>query len=175
MGNVAFLIAVPILLILILTLTIYLAVLLRPLLTEKENASAKFDEVYLKIRDDIKFAVAPNFINLSPSTDDFVQFAIETWRLKQRVAKIESQLPEGHKKGLENSVEKLNRYFEKYDIEVVDYTDKKFNEGLNLDVLSVENDPTVTEPKVKETVEPTVMYRGQVIRKAKIIVATNQS
>jgi molecular chaperone GrpE (heat shock protein) len=59
---------------------------------------------------------------------------------------------------------------EKYDIEIVDYTNQKFNDGLNLDVLSVEKEPTISESIVKETVEPTVMYRGQVIKKAKIIV-----
>lgn len=136
----------------------------------QENISAKLDEVYSKIRNDINFAVAPNSINLSPSTNDFIQFAIEIWRVQQRIAKLEATLPENQQKGLENSIQKFKRYFEKYDIEIVDYTNQKFNDGLNLDVLSVEKDPAISESIVKETVEPTVMYRGQVIRKAKIIV-----
>ncbi len=152
-------------------------VLLRLTLKNKrENIGvAKMDEMYSKLRDEIRFSVAPNFINLSPSTDDFVQFAIDIWRLKQRVGKIEGSLDESQKKGLENSLQKLFRYFEKYDVEIVEYTNQKFNDGLNLDILSVEKDSTITAPIVKETVEPTVMYRGQVIRKAKIVVLTNQS
>ena len=136
----------------------------------QENIPAKLDELYSKIRNDINFAVAPNSINLSPSTDDFIQFAVEVWRVEQRLAKSGDALPENQKRGLENSVQTLKRYFDKYDIEIVDYTNQKFNDGLNLDVLSIEKDPTVSESIVKETVEPTVMYRGQVIRKAKIIV-----
>lgn len=141
----------------------------------QNSISAKLDEIYSKIRNDINFAVAPNSINLSPSTDDFIQFAIEVWRIEQKIAKLQVALPENQKKGLENSVQKLKRYFERYDIEVVDYTNQKFNEGLNLDVLSIEKDPTVLESIIKETVEPTVMYRGQVIRKAKIIILTKQN
>ncbi len=62
---------------------------------------------------------------------------------------------------------------EKYDIEIRDYTNQKFNEGLNLDILSVEKDPAIAEPMVKETVEPTILCKGQVVKKAKIILLSN--
>jgi len=159
----------------ILLLSIFVAVFLFLIFlkrNQKDNISAKLDEMYSKIRNDINFAVTPNSINLSPSTDDFMQFAVEVWRIEQRMAKLQINLPENQKKGLENSVQKLKRYFEKYDIKVIDYTNQKFNDGLNLDVLSVEKDPAIMEPIIKETVEPTIMYRGQVVRKAKIIVLT---
>jgi len=139
------------------------------------NISKKIDEIYSKIHNDINFAVVPNSINLSPSTDDFIQFAIEVWRIEQRITKIQSILPENQKKGIENSTKKLRRYFEKYDIEIRDYTNQKFNDGLNLDVLSVEKKPNIAESIIKETIEPTIMYRGQVVRKAKIIVLTKEN
>ena len=88
--------------------------------------------------------------------------------------KIQNILPENQKRGVENSTKKLKRYFEKYDIEIIDYTNQKFNDGLNLDVLSVEKKPNVTESIIKETIEPTIMYRGQVVRKAKIIVLAKE-
>ena len=138
------------------------------------NIFKKIDEMYSKIHDDINSAVTPNSIKLSPSTDDFIQFAIEVWRIEQRIIKIQNILPENQKKGVENSTKKLKRYFEKYDIEIIDYTNQKFNDGLNLDVLSVEKKPNVTESIIKETIEPTIMYRGQVVRKAKIIVLAKE-
>lgn len=159
----------------ILLLSIFVVVFLLSIFlkrNQKDNISVKLDEMYSKIRNDINFAVAPNSINLSPSTDDFMQFAFEVWRIEQRITKLQINLPENQKKGLENSIHKLKRYFEKYDIAVIDYTNQKFNDGLNLDVLSVEKDPAVMEPIIKETIEPTIMYRGQVVRKAKIIVLT---
>ena len=73
---------------------------------------------------------------------------------------------------MENSIQKLKRYLEKYDVEILDYKNQKFNEGLNLDVLSVEKDSSIQEPQIKETIEPTIMLKGQVIRKAKVILLT---
>lgn len=137
---------------------------------DRDNTTNKLDEIYLKIKEDIKFAVAPKFMELSLGVNDLVDLAIEVWRIEQRIIKAFSVLPENQKKGLENSIQKLKRYLEKYDIEIVDYTNQKFDDGLNLDVLSVEKDSSLAEPIVKETIEPTIIRKGQVVHKAKIIV-----
>jgi len=133
----------------------------------------KFDELYRKISEEIKYAVAPKSINLSASVTELVELATEVWRVEQRLAKMADILPENQRKGLENSVHKFKRYISNYDIEIVDYTNQKFNDGLNLDVLSVEKDQSVTTPTVKETVEPTILVKGQVVKKAKIILLSN--
>ncbi|KKQ69772.1 MAG: hypothetical protein UT32_C0040G0001 [Parcubacteria group bacterium GW2011_GWC2_39_14] len=133
----------------------------------------KFEELYRKISEDIKYSVTPKFVELSLGVNDLVDLAVEVWRMEQRVSKSASSLPENQLKGLENSIQKLKRYLEKYDIQIVDYKDTKYNDGLNLDILSVEKDPTLPEPRVKETVEPTIMCKGQVVRKAKIILLSN--
>lgn len=133
----------------------------------------KFDELYKKISEEIKYAVAPKSINLNASVTELVELATEVWRIEQRLAKVADILPENQRKGLENSVHKFKRYISNYDIEVVDYTNQKFNDGLNLDVLSVEKDQSVTTPTVKETVEPTILVKGQVVKKAKIILLSN--
>ena len=133
----------------------------------------KLEELYRKISEDIKYSVTPKFVELSLGVNDLVDLAVEVWRMEQRVAKSALSLPENQLKGLENSIQKLKRYLEKYDIQIVDYKDTKYNDGLNLDILSVEKDPTLPEPRVKETVEPTIMCKGQVVRKAKIILLSN--
>jgi hypothetical protein len=133
----------------------------------------KFDELYKKISEEIKYAVVPKFINLNASVTELVELAIEVWRIEQRLMKIVDIIPENQRKGLENSVHKLKRYISNYDIEIVDYTNQKFNDGLNLDVLSVEKDQNIKTPVVKETVEPTILVKGQVIKKAKIILLSN--
>ncbi len=86
---------------------------------------------------------------------------------------VDFSLPENQMKGLESSVQKLMRYLEKYEIKIIDYKNQKYNEGLNLDILSVEKDASLLEPTIKETVEPTIMCKGQVVRKAKIILLNN--
>ncbi len=137
------------------------------------ETSDKFDELYKKISEEIKYAVAPKSINLNASVTELVELATEVWRIEQRLAKVADILPENQRKGLENSVHKFKRYISNYDIEIVDYTNQKFNDGLNLDVLSVEKDQSVTTPTVKETVEPTILVKGQVVKKAKIILLSN--
>ena len=137
------------------------------------ESTDKFEELYRKIREEIKSAVAPKFTTVTVEANEITDLAVEIWRIEQRVAKSASILPENQLKGLENSIQKMKRYLEKYDIEVVDYKNTKYNDGLNLDILSVEKDPTLPESIVKETVEPTVMLKGQVIRKAKIILLSN--
>ncbi len=134
----------------------------------------KFEELYRKISEDIKYAVAPKHIELSLGVNDLVDLAVEIWRMDQRLVKSMSALPENQQKGLQVSIEKLKRYVGKYDIEILDYTNQKFNDGLNLDILSVEKDPSLPAPIVKETIEPTILVKGQVVRKAKIILLTNQ-
>ncbi|MCE9585706.1 hypothetical protein K8R04_00070 [Candidatus Uhrbacteria bacterium] len=135
--------------------------------------SDPFENLYRRIHEDIKFAVAPKSIQLSVSANELIELATEIWRMEQRLAKVADTLPENHKKGLENSVHKLKRYIANYDVEIVDYTNQKFNDGLNLDVLSVEKDPAIMVPTVKETVEPTILVKGQVVKKAKIILINN--
>lgn len=137
------------------------------------ESSVKFDDLLLKILAEIKSSVTPKFMSVSVEANEIADLAVEIWRIEQRISKSSSSLPENQLKGLENSTLKLRRYLEKYDIEIVDYKDHKYNEGLNLDILSVEKDISLLEPIVKETVEPTIMLKGQLIRKAKIILLTN--
>lgn len=125
------------------------------------------------LREEIRFSIQPKVIEMSLSVESLVELAVEVWRIEQRLVKVTSGLTDIQKKGLESSVQKLKRYLEKYDLEIRDYTNQKFNEGLNLDILSVEKDPSITEPIVKETVEPTIMCKGQVVKKAKIILLSN--
>lgn len=137
------------------------------------GAPDRFDELYLKIREEIKYAVTPKFIDLSIGVSELIELATEVWRIEQRLTKVVDVLPENQRKGLENSVHKLKRYISKYDIEIIDYTNQKFNDGLNLDVLSIEKDVNALVPMVKETVEPTILCKGQVVKKAKVILISN--
>jgi len=132
-------------------------------------------EIRLQIsetRKDIQSAVTPKFIEMSSQVKDLVELSIEIWRLENRINKINSNLEENQKEGINNSIQKIKRYLDKNDIELIDHTNHKFNEGRNLDILAVEKDSNLPEAIVKETKEPTVMYKGQVVRKGKVVVIT---
>jgi len=161
----------------LISVLILLAVLVLIFLLFRRGAasgiSKKIDDLDLKIQESIKYSVTPNFVKLSLEVNDLIELAVEIWRIQQRLTKVLPSLAESQKPGLENSIQKLNRCLGKYDIEIIDHTNQKFNSGLNLDVLSVEKDPSIVEPIVKETKEPTVMYKGQVVRRAKIVLLSN--
>ncbi len=138
--------------------------------SKSNSMEKKIDDLYSNIKEQIQYSVAPKFIDISMGVNEFIDLAVEVWRIEQRIGKTIATIPEGQAKGLENSIQKLKRYLEKYDLEIIDYKNQKFNEGLNLDVLSVEKDPSINESLIKETIEPTIMLKGQVVRKAKVIV-----
>src|SRR3989344_2253906 len=58
------------------------------------------------LREDIKFAITPKFMELSLGVNELIDLAIEVWRMEQRIAKSASNLPETQLKGLENSIQK---------------------------------------------------------------------
>ncbi|HEY4963401.1 MAG TPA: hypothetical protein VIH90_01765 [Candidatus Saccharimonadales bacterium] len=125
---------------------------------------------FIQLNKNIKNTVEPKFLDLSPSTSSLVELAIEVWRVEKRLAKAAESLTDDQNKAFENSTAKLRRFLDKNDITFTDYTDQKYNEGLNLDILSIEKDPSITESVIKETHEPAVLHKGQVVKKAKVVV-----
>jgi Na+/phosphate symporter len=125
------------------------------------------------IREEFRFSLQPKTLQLNTSVVDLVDLALEIWRIGDRIEKVAPELQEVQRKAIESSLGKIRRYLDRYDMEIIDYTGQKYNEGLSLDILSVEKDPTITVPTVKETVEPTILCKGQVVKKAKIILLTN--
>jgi hypothetical protein len=122
------------------------------------------------VRLQIAQSVVPKFIQISPETNNLVELGIEVWRLKKRLEKIESSVSADQSKALQNSYSKLSRYLDRNDIGVTEYANQKYNEGMNLDVLAVEKDPKLKQSMIKETHEPAITHKGQLIRKAKVIL-----
>lgn len=113
------------------------------------------------------------FVDLSPKSADVVELAVEIWRIQNRLSKASAELPDAQKRGLESSIQKLQKYLDTFRIEIVDHTNQKYNEGLNVNVLSFEIDPTIAAPLIKETIEPTITCDGKVVRKGKVVVIKN--
>jgi hypothetical protein len=118
----------------------------------------------------IRSSVEPKFIEINPATTNLVELAVDIWRLGNRLEKVSSSISDDQTKALQNSYTKLKRFLDKNDIGVIDYTNKKHNEGLNLDVLAVEKDSNLKEAIIKETHEPAITIKGQIVKKAKVIL-----
>ena len=127
----------------------------------------------------IKLSVSPIkddrviFVDLSPKSADLIELSIEIWRIQNRLLKASSKIDDTQKRGLESSVQKLIKYLDRFHIKIVDHTNQKYNEGLSVDVLSFENDSSVNFPIIKETIEPTIICEGIVVKKGKVVVIKN--
>jgi hypothetical protein len=112
------------------------------------------------------------FVDLSPKSADIVELAVEVWRMNNRLIKIEG-LTEAQQRGFDSSLQKFVKFLDRYDVKIIDHTGEKYNEGMNVDVLSFESDSSLKTSMIKETIEPSVTCKGHIIKKGKIIVVNN--
>lgn len=132
--------------------------------------SEQFEQTRATLGEQIAASVEPHLIQLAPTSEDLVGVAIEIWRLKQRLKDATKNIPENASISITKSLEKLNRYIDSYDIEVVDLTEQAYNKGLGVDVLDVVKGEKEGVSVIKETIEPMVKIRGQVVKRAKVII-----
>lgn len=103
--------------------------------------------------------------------DKIVDLAVEVWRLKTRLKKYDLKITEDQNKIIDNSFERINRFFDICEIEVKDYTHAKYISELNIDPISFEEDKNLPYPTIIETIEPQVSIKDKVYKKSKVIVA----
>jgi predicted amino acid-binding ACT domain protein len=130
-------------------------------------------ELYEKLKREIQFSVQP-MSDIPLGVEEITELATEVWRIEQRLSKTTDKISDIHKKGLDNSIERLKRYLKKFDVEILDYSGQKYNDGFNFEILSREQDSSLEYPIIKETIEPTITCRGRVVKKAKVILASNE-
>lgn len=142
-------------------------------LIQSTKKAGDHEELFSKINQSLKFSLEP-MSEIPLGVEEIVELATEVWKIEQRISKASENMAEIHQKALGNSINRLKNYLNKYDVEIQDYTGQKYNDGLNFDVLSREQDPTLEFAVIKETVEPTIICRGRVVKRAKVILASNQ-
>lgn len=105
----------------------------------------------------------------SAEVSDLSSLAVDVWRLERKIAKINKLIDVDSCKSIGASISKIKAFLDKKNIETTDLTDQKYDDGLNVDVLSFINEHREIAI-ISETVEPMVKYNGKIIKKAKIIV-----
>ncbi len=125
------------------------------------------------IKEEIKTSVQSKFIQLSPETEVLIQLSIDFWRLERKIFGAKKKLTDKEKQSFDFSTSRIKNQLSKFDIEIKDYTQEKYYEGLNVDVISAEKHKTIKEPVIKETIEPAIIVKGQLVKRAKVILFTN--
>lgn len=109
----------------------------------------------------------PSAVTLSQENKDLASLAIEIWRLEKKITKI--GLSGDNVQSIDNSISKIKIYLTKNKIEVTDFTGSSYNDGLNVDVLSI-SDEKRDKPFISDTIEPMVKFNGNIVKRAKVIV-----
>ena len=103
------------------------------------------------------------------SFSDILEIAKIVWAIEKYSQKIivENNI-ENKCRPLNSNILKLKKILQEKGINIIDYTGQKYNEGMNVDVLdTVKSD--ILCPMVKETIEPTITYNGEIMKRARII------
>jgi hypothetical protein len=106
----------------------------------------------------------------SSNIDKLADIAVDCWRLKKIVNKLVQQINEKDYRRLNNSINRIESHLNDCEIEIEDYEKRAYNEGMNVDLISVEQVADIREAIIFETYEPVIKYQGKTFRKSKVIV-----
>lgn len=103
------------------------------------------------------------------TTQKQIDLALIAWSLKKYSKKLinENSLEE-KSRPLKSNLDKLEQFLNSLNISIIDYTDQKYNEGMNLDVIDTIKTDTEFD-KIKETIEPSIVINGVLVKRARVI------
>lgn len=109
---------------------------------------------------------------LAEKQEDFVnveqlsEVVLASWNLKKHIL---NQDLGAKLRPIQSNLNKLDHLFKELGFETIDYGyGTKYNEGMNVDVLDTIKS-NVDFPIIKETIQPTIIFKDEIIKKAKII------
>jgi hypothetical protein len=107
--------------------------------------------------------------DLTISVEGACTLALECWRLN-RVAESVKDSTQGA--GLRQAVRRITEILDGLGIKVIDLSARIYDPGMVPEVVEIREDPTLPDGQavVDETIAPTVMWHGQVVRPGQITV-----
>ena len=95
------------------------------------------------------------------------------WRLEKRLKKLHEEKPELDLGAFFDQTERVRDLFMRDGFVIKDYLEEGYKEGISLQVLHFEDDPSLPPgvAKIVETVRPTIFYNDKVIFHGEVVVA----
>ncbi|MBQ9246689.1 hypothetical protein IJ182_10530 [bacterium] len=104
-----------------------------------------------------------------------VDLALIYWSLKKYSNKLinENNLEE-KSRPLKSNLTKFENLLNSFNVKIIDYTDQKYNEGMNVDIIdTIKSDVAI--PLIKETIEPSITINDILVKRARVIKEINRS
>ena len=121
--------------------------------------------------DNFRKTIAQKYIPFDPSTDKLVSLATDVWRLNKIVQKLEDSLDDNDKRRIKNSLNRISTYLSSSNIDIEDFAGRKYNDGMNIEILSTEYSDDVDYPMISQVNRPQVSYTGIIHQKAQVIIS----
>ena len=105
-----------------------------------------------------------------------VEIATNAWKARTRLAgsgQSEQQPPEFRR--LERNIEAIIDSLAKFEIKAQDHTGEAFDFGLPIKVVASQPQPGIARDVVTETIRPTVTFRGKILQRGEVVIATPAS
>ena len=94
------------------------------------------------------------------------------WKLAGRMLDEETKEPKEEFRRLWRHVEAIRDALTAVGVDVIDWTGKRYDEGMSLKVVSEEERPGTKEPEIIETLLPTIRFRKQVqLQQGEVVVS----
>ena len=120
--------------------------------------------------------------NLNDSLDNtlgnqqnLIELALAFWSIKKYSNKLisENKLEE-KSRPLRSNLSKFESLLNSLNVKIIDYTNQKYNEGMNVDIIDTVKSDT-SESFIKETIEPSITINDILVKRARVIKEINRS
>ena len=103
-------------------------------------------------------------IKIDLNTNELIKQSEDFWRLEKSIMDNED------KAKITRNIERYKRNITNQKIEYRDYTNMRYVDGLNCEVLSITQQKGLDKPQISRTYRPEIRYMGNVIQKAQVDV-----
>ena len=145
----------------------------------KDNILKRLSQIKLiKIKKNI--APSKEELSLEKDLNDCEVFisslAIEIWRLKNRIHKVVIEAGEKEESNMlqpiAEQIERFDYILQKHNIEIIEHSGEKYNEGQSLKVLHIKDDDNLPagEMRIIATIKPSVYLNDKIIFHGEVIV-----
>lgn len=110
--------------------------------------------------------------NSAESKKLLAEFALNIWRIDTKVKSANLS----QTRAITSSIKRIYELLESHQIAIKDYTNTKYNDGLNIDVVECVRvdavDSADIHEMILETLSPSIIIDGEIYKKAKVIKET---
>lgn len=100
----------------------------------------------------------------------FADIGTGLWRLRQKLVKPGTTQPLDEMRRPYRHLESVWDALAQAGVEIQDHTDKPFDSGMSLKVVSFQPTPGLERERVIETIKPTIYFKGKSIQMGEVIV-----